>query len=88
VTTNPIFEIIVSNGEVNGPGRAEVRLGDVFIVRVVADVTDEVHVHGYDRFADVAPDMPAVIEVEAFIPGVFEVEMEGSGLELLLVEVS
>jgi hypothetical protein len=65
-----------------------VRLGDVFIVRVVADIADEVHIHGYDRFADVAPGMPAILEVEAFIPGVFEVELEGSGLELLLLEVS
>lgn len=86
--TNPIFEITVANGEVEGPTRASVRLGDVFIVRVVADVAEEVHLHGYDRFGDVAPGMPAVIEVEALIPGVFEVELEGSGLELLLIEVS
>ena len=88
IATNPIFEITVANGEVKGPGRAKVRLGDVFIVRVVADVADEVHIHGYDRFADVAPGLPAVIEVEALIPGVFEIELEGSGLELLLLEVS
>jgi len=88
VVTNPIFEITVTGGEVKGPGRVKVKLGDVFIIRVVADVADEVHVHGYDVFADVAPGMPAVVEVDAIFPGVFEVELEGSGLELLLVEVS
>ena len=56
-------------------------------ITIVADVTDEVHVHGYDLLATVTPDGPAVIEFAATIPGVFEVELEGAHLELLLLEV-
>ena len=54
---------------------------------VTADVADEVHFHGYDLYGDVAPGQPAIIKVEALIPGVFEVELEGSRLELVLIEV-
>jgi hypothetical protein len=46
----------------------------VFIVR--ADVEDEVHIHGYDLRADVAPNQQAKITFTADDPGEFEVELE------------
>jgi len=55
---------------------------------VTADVVDEVHVHGYDLFADVAPGAPATINFVADIPGVWEVELEGAGALLVELEVS
>ena len=62
-------------------------MGDLIVLTVRADVADEVHFHGYDVFGDVAPGLPAVLKVEALIPGVFEVELEGSRLELVVIEV-
>ena len=53
-----------------------------------ADVSDEVHVHGYDLLAEVSPDEPAVIVFRANAPGVFEVELEGAGLLLLELTVT
>jgi hypothetical protein len=58
-------------------------------VRIVvdADVSDEVHLHGYDLMADVTPDEPATIDFVANAPGVFEVELEGAGKLLFELEI-
>ncbi len=39
-------------------------------------MSDEVHVHGYDHRAPVAPGAPAEVRFTPDIPGVFEVELE------------
>ncbi len=54
---------------------------------VTADVSDEVHLHGYDIRADVAPGSPAVLEFEANVPGIFDVELEAAGLEFMQLQV-
>ena len=77
----------VEDGEVSGPGRVTVPLGSQLRLTVTSDEADEVHFHGYDVFANVAPGAPAVLLLVADIPGVFEVELEGRGLELVIVEV-
>lgn len=66
-------------------GRVDVSRGRTVRLIVTADVSDEVHVHGYDRFADVAPGRPAIIEFVADIEGIFEVELEGA--RKLIVEL-
>ena len=54
---------------------------------VIADVTDEVHVHGYDLMADVAPGSPAVIAFTAELPGRFEIELEDRGRQIAQLTV-
>ena len=46
------------------------------VITVTSDVADEVHVHGYDLMADVAPGAPATIRFTADAPGRFEIELE------------
>lgn len=90
-TTEPgttSVEIVVSGGVVDGPGTLEVRLGTAVVVVVTADVADEVHLHGYDVFADVGPSSAAVIEFVAEVPGRFELELEDAKTSLLEIEVS
>ena len=82
------IEIEVEDGQVQGPGAFEVRQGERVRLVVEADVSDEVHVHGYDLLADVTPDEPAAIVFRADAPGVFEVELEGAGLALLELTVT
>jgi len=48
-------------------------------ITIRSEVADEVHLHGYDIHADVGPDMPGVLVFVASIPGIFEIEFEGSG---------
>jgi heme/copper-type cytochrome/quinol oxidase subunit 2 len=81
------IEIEVSGGVVSGPGEVEVPQGSRVEIEVEADVSDEVHVHGYDLLADVTPDRRARIAFRATATGVFEVELEGAGLLLLRLRV-
>jgi len=67
--------------------RVRIDLGQKVRVQVEADRAEEVHVHGYDLKGDVAPGKPAVIDFTANVPGVFEVELEGSGLKLFELQV-
>lgn len=69
-------------------GRIQVDTGAEVRITVTADITDEVHLHGYDLNAEVAPGQPAVIEFTAEIPGIFEVELESSHRSLVELQVS
>jgi hypothetical protein len=82
------IEVEVEDGEVQGPGEVEVQQGERVRLVVEADVSDEVHVHGYDLLADVTPSEPAVIVFRANAPGVFEVELESAELPLLQLTVT
>ncbi|MEM8902338.1 MAG: hypothetical protein AAGA17_01315 [Actinomycetota bacterium] len=84
-----VVALDVVGGEVaGGPERISVDLGSNVSVQVTADLEEEVHVHGYDLFGDVAPDQLAQIDFVADVPGVFEIELEGSGTLLAQLEVS
>jgi nitrous oxide reductase len=81
-----VVDVEVAGGSpVGGVRHVEVPVGDELTLRVSADVADEVHVHGYDLTADVAPGAPAELTFVADIPGQFEVELEDAGL--LIVEL-
>jgi hypothetical protein len=84
----PVIEVRVAGGKVQGGVRRErVKLGEAVVLRVVADVADEVHLHGYDKSADVAPGKPAQIRFTADVPGVWEVELEQRRQKLIELEV-
>ena len=57
----------------------------VFVVK--SELADEVHLHGYDLSADVAPGAPATIRFKATAPGLFEAELESRGLPIAELEV-
>jgi len=79
---------VVDGGPVGGVQRVAVDLGSVVALMVTSDVSEEVHVHGYDILRAMSSGHPAHFAFTAEIPGVFEVEFEGSGRLLLLLEVS
>ena len=79
---------VVGGAPVGGHQRVEVDLGSVVAVMVTSDIAEEVHVHGYDILRAVSAGHPAHFAFNAEIPGVFEVELEGSGRLLLLLEIS
>ena len=62
--------------------------GDRVVVLVTSDVSDEVHVHGYDLMSDVAPGAPARIAFRATIPGRFEIELEDRGVQIAELTVN
>lgn len=83
------IQVEVRDGEVVGGSKTvPVKVGARVRLEVIADVNDDVHVHGYDLFVAISPPEPAVLVFEADIPGVFEVELEDAGLTLVELEVS
>jgi heme/copper-type cytochrome/quinol oxidase subunit 2 len=66
---------------VAGPRTVEVKAGTSVVLEVLADVVDEIHVHGYDLKMKTVPGTPVRIVFAATIPGVFEVELH-SGVKL------
>ena len=82
------IRILVRGGRVvGGLRRARLEQGDRAVLVVRADVTDHVHLHGYDIMRDVAPGRPARLRFRATIPGRFEVELEDRRLQIAQLEV-
>lgn len=83
------IRVVVRGGKVEGGSGSRVKVdrGKRVRIEVVADVSDEVHVHAYDLKAPVTPDRPAVLDFVADIPGVIEVELEGAHLLLFKLEI-
>ncbi|HYH59306.1 MAG TPA: hypothetical protein VD790_08825 [Thermoleophilaceae bacterium] len=77
----PEFAVIrIRDGGVQGgEQRITVEKGDVARIEVRADISDEIHLHGYDLYRDVTPDKPARFKLKADIEGVFEIEAHDLG---------
>jgi hypothetical protein len=75
--------VTIRQGKVSGVARlVEVRKGSVVRLLVTSDVTDEVHLHTYDKSVDVAAGSTATLTFRASIAGTFEAELEKRGLRL------
>lgn len=67
--------------------KLSVRLGRKVEIVVRSELTDSVHLHGYDVAAEVAPGKPGRIAFTADAPGRFELELEERGLPIAELEV-
>lgn len=83
-----VIEVAVTGDAVENGGRHEVSVGDTVALVITSDVDDEIHVHGYELYADIGPSGPVTVLIEATMPGVWEVELHDSGLALLELAVS
>lgn len=80
--------IMVRDGRpVGGIRRVTVGRGRRVVLTVSADVSDHVHLHGYNVFRDVAPGRPARIAFRATILGTVEVELEERRIPVATVTV-
>jgi hypothetical protein len=83
------IEVEVMGGRpVDGVRRERVARGEHVVIVITADAPDEVHVHGYDAVAPLAPGEATTIALTADLPGVWEVELHGTGQLLFELEVS
>jgi FtsP/CotA-like multicopper oxidase with cupredoxin domain len=87
VPERTVIEVTYRDGAVQGPTSFTVTQGDRVRILVHADVSDEVHFHGYDLMADVTPDEPARIDFVANAAGAYEVELEDLGEPLFELEI-
>ena len=79
--------VVVGGQPQGGIARDSVAQGRNVVITVTSDVAEEVHLHGYDLSADVAPGAPATIRFTADAPGRFEIELENSGVQIAELEV-
>ena len=82
-----VFVRVRGGKPVDGIVRAQARKGDPVVVIVGSDVSDEVHIHGYDLKGDVAPGMPVRIRFDANLTGRFEIELENRGEQIAQLTV-
>ncbi|MCI0544700.1 MAG: hypothetical protein L0Z49_09700 [Actinobacteria bacterium] len=81
------LEVGIVGGEVlGGPRDLAVGIGEEVFFRVASDTADELHVHGYDLFYELEPGVATEVRFVADVPGVFEIELEGS--HTLVVELT
>lgn len=81
--------IVVRLGKpVGGITKLTYNQGDRVHFRVKSDVSEEVHVHGYDIMKDVKAGGSVVFDFPATIEGVFEGELEGRKEQILQLTVN
>jgi hypothetical protein len=83
--TPKVFRI---NTTVPGIKRLSVALNRRVIMVVVADNTQEVHLHGYDLKSVVTAQRPGGFNFRARLPGRFEIEFEGNGEQIAELTVT
>lgn len=84
-----VVEVSYAGGQVTGvEERVPVTLGEQVVLRFTSDVVEEIHVHGYDLYADLQPGVQAEIAFTADIPGSFEVELHEAGRPLFQLRVA
>jgi hypothetical protein len=80
-----VWQVNASEGKI---ARKTVANGARLSLVVTADHSEEVHVHGYDLKANVAPGKPAKIAFHADVPGRFEIELEHAGKQIAELTVT
>lgn len=87
--TAQVVTLTVVGGKVTGDApRVKVALGSRVRVTVTSDVSDQVHLHGYDLQVATAIGSPVQIEFVADKPGIYAIELENSGRSLTRLQVA
>ena len=88
-TTKGVTTIVIKNGEpVGGIAELTYNKGEEVRFKVDSDVSDEVHMHGYDIMKDVKAGGSVSFDFPATIEGVFEAELEGRKEQILELTVN
>jgi hypothetical protein len=88
-TTKGVPTIVVKNGKpVGGIRQLTYVKGDQIRFKVESDVSDEIHVHGYDVMKDVEAGGSVSFDFPATIEGGFEAELEGRGEQIIELTVN
>jgi hypothetical protein len=84
----PIERIRVRGGQpVGGIREITVKKGEQVRIVVSSDTPQEIHMHGYDILKTARPGSPARFSFPAKIDGIFEMEVEGPGVEIAKLTV-
>jgi hypothetical protein len=88
-TTTGVTTIVVKHGKpVGGIAQLTYNMGEEVRFKVDSDVSDEVHMHGYDIMKDVEAGGSVSFDFPATIEGVFEAELEDRKEQILELTVN
>jgi hypothetical protein len=88
-TTKGVMTIVIKHGKpVGGVAQLTYNEGEEVRFKVDSDVSDEVHMHGYDIMKDVKAGGSVSFDFPATIEGVFEAELEGRKEQILELTVN
>ena len=91
-TTQPepegtLIDLAIVDGSIAGGVRRETAgLNETVTIQVTGNSTDQIHIHGYDLYINL-DDGEGRLSFTASLPGIFEVELEGSHTLVLQLEV-
>src|SRR3954447_18799953 len=85
----PVTQVVVKGGKpVGGVKTISVNKGDPVHFTVSSDVSDEIHVHGYDFHKDVKAGGKVTFSFPAKIDGEFVIELEAAGEQIAKLVVN
>jgi hypothetical protein len=88
-TGGKVTTIVIKHGKpVGGIADLSYNKGEQVRFKVDSDVSDEVHMHGYDIMKDVKAGGSVSFDFPATIEGVFEAELEGRKEQILELTVN
>lgn len=88
-TGGKVTTIVIKHGKpVGGVADLTYNKGEQVRFKVDSDVSDEVHMHGYDIMEDVKAGGSVSFDFPATIEGVFEAELEGRKEQILELTVN
>lgn len=88
-TDGKVTTIVIKHGKpVGGIADLTYNEGEQVRFKVDSDVSDEVHMHGYDIMKDVEAGGSVSFDFPATIEGVFEAELEGRKEQILELTVN
>jgi hypothetical protein len=81
-------EIRVKGGKsVGGIEGVEVKSGDLVRLTIRSDRRDEVHIHGYNRYVQVGPELSGKARFRANLEGVYEIELHSDSTQIASLRV-
>lgn len=81
-------DLVVKNNQiVNGSDIIKASEGDTITINAIADVTDEIHIHGLDKHLELEANKPGSVIFKADKSGRFEFELEGAKKDLGVIEI-
>ena len=89
-TADVTVDVSIAGGKITAGGQAVVKAkpGQTVRITAVSDVSESLHVHGYDKTLDLKPGKPGSVEFKTSTKGIFEVETHESGKLVFKLQVS
>ena len=86
--SGPVVIHVVDGKPQGGVQKITVKKGDPVKFTVQSDVSDEIHVHGYNFHKDVEKGGSVSFNFPAKIEGIFDIELESRGEQIASLQVN